>query len=88
MHPKITLEDIQLPLECSPKILGVNMDPSLSFHKHCNYATDRIDKRNYVLKVLAGLSLGTRQGDVTADLQHIGEIDCKLCCTNQEHQLK
>ena len=29
-HPNITLEDTQLPLERSPKILGV---------KHCNYAT-------------------------------------------------
>ena len=34
-HPDITLEDTQLPLERSPKILGVSMDPSLSFHKHC-----------------------------------------------------
>ena len=34
MHPDITLEDTQLPLERSPKILGVIMDPSISFHKH------------------------------------------------------
>ena len=45
-HADITLEDTQLPLEHNPKILGVIMDPSLSFHKHCNYVTDRIDKRN------------------------------------------
>ena len=56
MHPDITLEDTQLPLECSPKILGVIMDPSISFHKHCNYVSDRIDKRNYMLKALAGSS--------------------------------
>ena len=36
-HPDITLGDTQLPLERSPKILVVIMDPSLSFHKHCNY---------------------------------------------------
>ena len=30
------------------------MDPSLSFHKHCNYVTDRINKRNNMLKALAG----------------------------------
>ena len=58
MHQKITLDDTQLPLECSPKILGVIMDPSLSFHKHCNYVTDRIDKTNNMLKVLAGSSWG------------------------------
>ena len=34
------------------------MDPSLSFHKHCNYVTDRIDKRNNMLNALAGPSLG------------------------------
>ena len=55
MHPDITLENTQLPLERRPKIL---MDPSLSFHRHCNYVSDRIDKRNNMLKVLAGSSCG------------------------------
>ena len=58
MHSEITLEDTQLPLERSHKILGVIMDPSLSFHKHCNYVSDRIDKRNNMLKALAGSSWG------------------------------
>ena len=58
MHPVITLEDTHLPLERSPKTLGVIMDPSLSFHRHCNYVSDRIDKRNNMLKALAGLSWG------------------------------
>ena len=58
MHPDITLEDTQLPLERSPKILGVIMDPSLSFHTHCNYVSDMIDKRNNILKALAGSSWG------------------------------
>ena len=34
------------------------MDPSFTFHKNCNYVTDRIDKRNNMLKVLAGSSWG------------------------------
>ena len=42
------------------------MDPSLSFHKHCNYVTDRIVKRNNMLKALAGSSWG-RTRSVTAD---------------------
>ena len=58
MHPDIILEDTQLPLERSPKILGVIMDPSISFHKHCNYVSDRIDKRNNMMKALAGSSWG------------------------------
>ena len=84
MHPDITLEGTQLPLERSPKILEVIMDPSLSFHKHCNYVTDRIDKRNHILKALVGLSWGHKE--TTADLQCIGEIHRKLCCTSLEHQ--
>ena len=34
------------------------MDPSISFHKHCNSVSDRIDKRNNMLKALAGSSWG------------------------------
>ena len=53
MHPDINLEDTQLPLERSPIILGVILDPSISFHKYCNYVSDRIDKRNNMLMALA-----------------------------------
>ena len=53
-HPDITLEDAQLSLERTPKILGVIMDPSLSFHKNCNYVTDRIDTINNMLNALVG----------------------------------
>ena len=34
------------------------MDPSISFHKHCNYVSDGIDKRNNMLKALTGSSWG------------------------------
>ena len=34
------------------------MDPSLSFHRHCNYVSDRIHKTNNMLKALAGSSWG------------------------------
>ena len=57
-YPNITLEDTNLPLERSPKILGVIKDPSLAFHKYCNYVTDRIDKINNILTALAGSSWG------------------------------
>ena len=57
-HPNITLEDTQLPLECSPKILGVIMDTSLSFHKHCNYVSERIDKRNNMTLLMTYNALG------------------------------
>ena len=77
-------QDIQLPLEHSPKILGVIMDPSLSFHKHCNYVSDRIDKRNNMLTALVGSSWGQEKETLllTYRLQRIGEIYLKLL----EHQ--
>ena len=50
-HPNITLEVTQLSLERSLKLLGVIMDPSLSFHKHKH-------KINNMLKALAGSSRG------------------------------
>ena len=53
------------------------MDPSLSFHKHCNYVSDRIDKRNNMLKALVGSSWG-QDKEITADLQRIEEIYRKL----------
>ena len=37
------------------------MDPSLSFLKHCTYVSDRIDKRNNMLKALAGSSWGQEE---------------------------
>ena len=72
-HPDITLEDTQLPLERSPKILGVIMDPSLFFHKHCNYVTDRIDKRNNMLKALAGSSWGQEKETLLLTYNALGK---------------
>ena len=74
MHPDITLEDTQLPLERSPKQLGVIMDPSLSFHKHCNYVSDRIDKRNNILKALAGSSWGQDKETLLLTYNALGYI--------------
>ena len=38
-----------------------------------------------MLKALAESSWG-QDNEITADLQHIGEIYGKLCCTSLEHQ--
>ena len=51
-HPDITLEDTQLPLERNPKILGVIMVSSLSFHKHCFKKTQTA--RNAALRTETG----------------------------------
>ena len=58
LHPRITLENAPLPLERTPKILGVIFDTTLTFHKHCTYVAERMNKRNNILKALAGTSWG------------------------------
>ena len=36
-HPSILIDDARLPLVKCPRILGVYLDPSLSFNKHSQY---------------------------------------------------
>ena len=74
MHPDITLEDTQLPLERNPKILGAIMDPSLSFHKHCTYVSDRMNKRNNLLKALAGSSWGHEKETLLLTYNALGNL--------------
>ena len=49
------------------------MDPSISFHKHCNYMSDRIDKRNNMLKVLAGSSWGQEKETLLLTYNALGK---------------
>ena len=49
------------------------MDPSLSFHKHCNYVPDRIDKRNNMLKALAGSSWGQEKETLLLTYNALGK---------------
>ena len=49
------------------------MDPSLSFHKHCNYVTDRIDKINKMLKALAGSSCGHEKDTLLLTYNALGK---------------
>ena len=55
-HPSILIEDSRLPLVKCPRILGVYLDPSLSFKKHSQYVAGRVSGRNNILKALAGTS--------------------------------
>ena len=60
-HPKILIEDSQLPLVQCQKILGVHMDTSLSFNKHSSHVAERVSSRNNILKALAGTSWGQQK---------------------------
>ena len=83
IHPSIFIENSHLPLVKCPRILGVYLDPSLSFNKHSQYVAERVSGMINILKALAGTSWG----------QGSRQIDHQLCRTCLEskptrHQLQ
>ena len=46
IHPIMFIENSHLPLVKCPRILGVYLDPSLSFNKHRQYVAERVSGRN------------------------------------------
>ena len=60
-HPSILIEDSRLPLIKYPRILGVYLDPSLSFNRHIHYVAGIVSSRNNILTALAGTSWGQQK---------------------------
>jgi hypothetical protein len=71
-HPKITVAGSVLPLVRNPKVLGVYLDTSLTFNKHCDYVAARVKKRNNVLKALAGTTWGQQKETLLMTFKAIG----------------
>ena len=71
-HPRILIEDSQLPLVQCPKILGVYLDTSLSFNKHSGYVAERVSNRNNILKALAGTSWGQQKDTLLMTYKAVG----------------
>ena len=71
-HPSILIEDLRLPLVKCPRILGVYLDPSLSFNKHSQYVAGRVSDRNNILKALAGTSWGQQKETLLMTYQAVG----------------
>ena len=86
-HPAVKIEGSRLPLERSPKLLGVYLDTFFSFHYHCGQVTTRVKKRNNVLKALAGTSWG-QQKETLQMTQSTREIYSQLCVTCLEHNCR
>ena len=55
-HPSILIEGSRIPLVKFPRILGVYLEPSLSFNKHSQYVAERVSGRNNTIMSLAGTS--------------------------------
>ena len=71
-HPDIKIAGSQLPLNRSPKILGVHLDTSLTFNVHCTQAATRVSNRNNVLKALAGNTWGQQKETILMTYKAIG----------------
>ena len=48
-HPKILIEDSQLPMVQCPKILGVHLDTSPSFNKYSSHVAEIISSRLWLV---------------------------------------
>jgi hypothetical protein len=64
-HPKIFINNTQLPLNKSPKILGVTFDTHHTFRQHTSNVHSKAKKRLNVLKALTGKSWGQDKETIT-----------------------
>ena len=71
-HPKILIEDSQIPLVQCPKILGIHLDTSLSFNKHSGHVAERVYSRNNILKDLDGTSWGQQKETLLMTYKAVG----------------
>ena len=72
IQPKIKIAGSELPLNRRPKILGVHLDTTLSFHVHCEQAATRVSKRNNILKTLAGTTWGQQKETILLTYKALG----------------
>ena len=72
IHPSIFIENSHLALVKCPRILGVYLDPSLSFNKHSQYVAERVSGRNNILKALAGTSWGQQKEALLMTYKAVG----------------
>ena len=57
-HPQVHINDTLVPLEKTPKILGVVLDTHFNFSSHAAYIATKVSSRLRILKALAGTSWG------------------------------
>ena len=72
IHPRIFIDNSHLPLVKFPRILGVYLDPSLSFNKYSQYVAERVSGRNNILKALAGTSWGQQKETLLMTYKAVG----------------
>ena len=69
---KIKIDDSELPLVRSSKLLGVYLDTFFSFNKYCVQVTNSVSKRNNVLKALIGTNWGQQKQTLLMTYKALG----------------
>ena len=72
IHPSILIEGSRLLMVKCPSILGVYLNPYLSFNKHNHYVADGVSRRNDIIKALAGTSWGQQKETLLMTCKAVG----------------
>ena len=70
-HPKIFINNSQLPLNKMPKLLGVSFDTHFTFRHHVNNINSKAKSRLNILKALTGKSWGQEKETILLTYQTI-----------------
>ena len=68
-HPQVMYNNTLLPLNKTPKLLGLTHDTMFCLGPHIRETASRTQQRNSILKALAGIDWGCDKETLTPDLQ-------------------
>ena len=72
LHPEVKLHNTLVPLEKTPKLLGVYFDTMFNFSHHIKETVKKGKTRNNILKALAGSTWGQDQETIIQTYKSIG----------------
>ena len=76
---EIKIDGKAVPKVDNPKILGVFLDPLLTFGPHVKYIHEKVTKRNTILQALAGMSWGKEVETLNQTYKAIGKSCINYC---------
>ena len=72
IHPEVYINGTKLPLEKTPKLLGVIFDTMFTFSSHAKAVASKMQQRNNVLRALAGSNWGQDKETMTISYKAVG----------------
>ena len=78
----IIIDGAAVPTKQDPKILGVTLDPMMSFKHHVKAMKDKINNRTNILKALAGSTWGKDKEVLATTYSAIGKSVLNYCTPN------